>query len=397
MVGNGQVDARSGSGSANLRGSCDPEDLQWRKTKAPVAGICGTQTVQDRVECVDVSGGGSLVVDETRCNAAQRPANAPYSVTGREGCAYDYTASAWPASDPACGAVTQTRTVSCMGSDGEIVSDTLCASHLTPPSAATPISEYWSQGPYAWPGAPGDAITVYRMPTVCNAGSPDVVRRDCDARYAIKGGQSFSYLRPKETRTITDTRSCQTEAPSSYAWNVPTYVPDRTNVCGPNTRSGRVFCLKDGATEVDDSLCSAETKPSAVQNFEDISGCRDEEIVTSIAEVRLGACNYTSSGGGRHACGPRGNYRGGPVAPWPSELCSGTVLAGNADDLGDRQTPNAGKNWSKPPVTEKVPGARCVVHWKYGYSDSAQAGWNSAYFSGPPTGLGGGDFIGRKP
>jgi hypothetical protein len=46
---------------------------------------------------------------------------------------------------------------------------------------------------------------------------------------------------------------------------------------------------------------------------------------------------------------------------------------------------------------QQVAGARCVVHTKFGYSDSAQALWDSIYYDGPPTGRAGGEFIGRKP
>lgn len=239
------------------------------------------------------------------------------------------------------------------------------------------------------------------MPGVCDVGSNSQVQADCDARFVNKNGGTQSYLRPKESRTIQDRRTCS-DTPSAqepaYAWNTPTYVPDRTNVCGPNTRSGRVYCVKDGTTEVADASCTTP-KPASVQNFDDTSGCKADDggqSVASIAEIRLGACNYTSSGGGRHACGPRGNYRPGPAAPWPSDLCTGKVIAGDANDFGSYQSPG-GKGWNKAPALAAVPGARCVVHWKHGYSDSAQAGWNSAYYDGAPTGRAGGDFIGRKP
>lgn len=402
VVGTGQIDARSGSGSASLAGSCEAEDFQWRKTKADVSGMCGTTTVQDTVQCVDASGGGSLVVDPSQCNANQRPANAPYSVTSREGCGYDYTATAWSVAPASCGAVTQSRTVRCVGSDGQPAEEAACANYLTAPSASTPATSYWSKGPYAWPGAPGNAITIYRMPSVCDVGSPDQVQKDCEARFVNKNGGSASYLHPRETRTVEDRRACTPDTPAGgtpvYAWNTPVYVPDRSDVCGPNTRSGRVFCTKDGTTEVADSFCSSATKPASVQNFDDTSGCKaTPEIVQSIAEVRVNTCGYTSSGGGRYACGPHSNYRPGPAAPWPNEVCSGKVIAGEPDGFGDYQTPNAGKGWSKAPTVAKIPGARCVVHWKYGYSDSNQAGWNSVYYDGPPTGRAGGDFISKKP
>lgn len=119
-------------------------------------------------------------------------------------------------------------------------------------------------------------------------------------------------------------------------------------------------------------------------------------------EFRLGTCNY-SSGSSKYSCSQRANYRPGPAAPYPHDICSGTILSGSerSDEVGvpPNQTDNVGPNWSKPPAPLiDVPGAQCVVHFRsYGYSNSTQEGWQTVYFSGPPTGAADGLFIGPKP
>ena len=122
-----------------------------------------------------------------------------------------------------------------------------------------------------------------------------------------------------------------------------------------------------------------------------VQSCEKAPEVYAPAQIRVGWCGYTSSGGGRYACGDRITYRdsNGPAAPQFSDLCSGRHLAGAlTDDTldGNYKTPMAGKGWTKAPVVEKVEGARCVVHRRIGYSDSNQSGWQSTYFDGPAAG-----------
>lgn len=125
----------------------------------------------------------------------------------------------------------------------------------------------------------------------------------------------------------------------------------------------------------------------------------------------VGYCRYTSSGGGRHACGdwnPSLKINGQPV-PGPSEFCTGNKIAGYvpgdttgspmADPLGmEWNTPKAGYHWSKTPILRDVPGAKCVLHYKAGYSgewSNDQPVWVSGYFDGPPTGKQGQTWIAK--
>lgn len=127
------------------------------------------------------------------------------------------------------------------------------------------------------------------------------------------------------------------------------------------------------------------------------------------SQVMLGYCRYTSSGGGRHACGDWGpNYKvGGKSVPGPREFCTGNKIAGYypgdetpspmADPLGmEWNTVKAGYHWSATPILRDVPGAKCVIHYKAGYSGEwsrDQPVWVSGYFDGPPSGLQGQTWI----
>lgn len=401
VVARGVIDARNDPWIATVKPTnlpgCSAGSFSWKTSSDAPSNICGTQTVPVVSTCVD--GSGTTIADSL-CDAGSRPA-ATRTVTSSDGCVADYQTTAWSTAAPTCGNVVQTRTVTCVGADGKDMGDTTCALRLTPPEGRDPAqiadAEYWSKGVYAWPNVSN--ARIWRMPTACDvASSPGEVAKECQLVYVSKTGVNQPYLRPLASRTVEDRRACQSEAGASYHWNDPTYVPDKVGMCGTNTRTGVVKCLDGSGAQVADSLCDAASKPPATQTFEDRSGCiGSDQTGVQIAQIQLGTCNATS-GGGRYACGPRGNYRNGPTAPWPNELCSGKLVYGNVDgnyvgdpDYGTTST----KGWATPPKLLKVPGARCVVHWKVGYSDSPYPGWVSAYYDGGPTGKQGGMFIGR--
>jgi len=411
-------------------GSCPAGTYTWKSSAPDISGVCGTQDVPVTVTCIKVDTGENTW-NPSLCDAATKPTGTK-TITSTQGCGYDFTAGPWSEIPPSCGQVTQTREVKCVGPDGVEVPEAKCASYLTigvdkyHSPQGVPVSEFWSQGMYPWPlGSPiasGNNILIYRMPSACNVGGPEEVHAECDMKYNTEGGGMQPYIFPKSSRIVTDARSCVADPTATYDeyhWNDPTYVVDKENVCGSNTKTGRVFCMKneDGA-EVDSTLCDPSKKPQTQITFQDESGCApaptpaptptppppEPEIVPvpaagPPAQIQVGYCNYTSSGGGRYACGVRDNYRPGPAAPYPREMCTGTVVAGaEGDAVGEvLGTPRAGAGWATPPRLDNIAGARCVVHMRYGYSNDGNAGWQSVYFSGPPSGVPGGLFIGKKP
>lgn len=209
-----------------------------------------------------------------------------------------------------------------------------------------------------------------------------------------------------------DLGSCQTSIVRGVWKSTPGTTPSG---CGMVTVPMRVECVayETGAL-LAESACGSE-RPPLTTMVEDKTACVEAEPPKPPAEptvsepaqvpvatqIQLGTCNYTSSGGGRYACGAYQDYRPGPRAPSPRDLCTGSFMAGS-DGQGiyddSKQTPNAGVNWSVQPVMDVSIRAQCVVHWKAGYSDNGRtASWYSAYYSGPPSGVAGGMFIGKKP
>ena len=246
--------------------------------------------------------------------------------------------------------------------------------------------------------------------------------------------------KPLGSETFDDASGCATQTSSAICGDAPSQLDrsafgscvSRVGVGGADkqwsvnlTRAvtladgSKAFCVTsngpsfNGAAQPDRQICGDEENGLSYIAIEGTGVCASSNLPSCTPaptptptpppgppkEFRLGTCNYTS-GSSKYACGPRANYRPGPAAPYPHDICSGTILAGSETDFTEAyQTPNAGPNWNKAPnPIVNVPGAQCVVHWRsYGYSNQTQQGWETVYFSGPPTGVADGLFIGPKP
>jgi len=94
---------------------------------APVPA-CGP-TVQNRsVTCLRSDG---QTVADASCPAGTRPA-AQQAATDYSTCTYGWTATAWGAWSSSCGSASQTRSVTCQSSDGRTVADSFCAATAKP-------------------------------------------------------------------------------------------------------------------------------------------------------------------------------------------------------------------------------------------------------------------------
>jgi hypothetical protein len=133
-------------------------------------------------------------------------------------------------------------------------------------------------------------------------------------------------------------------------------------------------------------------------------------VSTTPISVTAGYCRYTSSGGGRHACGEwaQGLTYSNVVVPGPKDFCTGNLIAGYEasyiigqstsppDPLGMDWSTRSNYHWGIAPTLRDVPGAKCVFSWKTGYSGewkNDQPFWVSAYYDGPPTGTQGQTWI----
>lgn len=267
----------------------------------------------------------------------------------------------------------------------------------------------------------GDAMNSQPLKCMTTSNAPAVDGDSClgqamvdydqanPGRKAMISTQSPTSFHSVATKNL---GSCQT-AIVRGTWR--TTPGDRPSGCGQVMIPVIVQCVNfDTGAALPDSACASE-RPASMIAGEDRSACPaptpsppPPEPVTAPpaqtpppVQLKLGTCNYTSSGGGRFACGEYMNYRPGPKAPAPRELCTGRLLAGSDgqgvyDDA--RQTPSAGVGWTTEPVVDASVPAQCIVHWRSGYSDNGRtASWFSAYYSGPPTGVQGGLFVGKKP
>lgn len=366
--------------------SCDKRTYTWMSVDGSDAAVCGTGEITVQVSCIDFE--TKQAVYEGYCDASKRP-ESKKTVTSRAGCGYDFKASAWSEVPETCGKVQQTRTVTCVGPDGQPASESDCGNYLTPDAqrlktTGIPVTEFWSKGAYYWPDVGsanpyGNYISIWKMPTLCDVGGMEEIRAECEHKYQAKDGLKLAYLRPRESRLVSSSATCPTPTPTpsptpgedgegdaTYKWNSPAYVVDNASMCGQNTKTGRVFCTKESdGVEVDDSFCDPSQKPPATLTFEDVSGCTptptgttsptptvsptpviQEPVVQPDPEpvaLYAGYCGYTSGGGsGRHACGPMGDeaaWASGAsrqIREWkskgaahPSELCTGSLIAGD--------------------------------------------------------------------
>ncbi len=185
--------------------------------------------------------------------------------------------------------------------------------------------------------------------------------------------------------------SCE---PQTYEWR------SVAGVCEGGQARNAVTCNdKTSGSPVDASLCNASMRPPAFENCSTQTSVTPKPPVVSIPEVQVGWCGYTSSGGGRYACGPFENDGSAKAAfaaswPYPSDLCTGREIKSATTAMA------GGKNWTISPLTQQVAGARCVIHMKSGYSGQKSGDrpmWESHYYDGPPTGNPGGTFINKKP
>jgi len=89
---------------------------------------CGP-TVQNRsVTCLRSDG---QTVADGSCDAGSRPA-AQQAATDYSTCTYGWTATSWGAWSSSCGSASQTRSVTCQSSDGRTVADSFCAATAKP-------------------------------------------------------------------------------------------------------------------------------------------------------------------------------------------------------------------------------------------------------------------------
>lgn len=414
------------------RTTCEPQEVfdlvaigaasTYRATKADAPGgfdpagvsaVCGSVTRAVPLSCVTST--GVRAKDQSSCEPAARSAYERRNYTKvyrAPGTGYDYymaetrTVGATPLADAVrlsgdiydtCLQISEVEIYSngvnvALASKGATVSSTPPYNGSTPASLAIDGQQgaiyhsTCSGGNWLMVTLPS-AVRIDRI--VVYGRNDEWGRRDI-YNYQVLSGSDVQSSGQIDSRnkagSATPGGSC---VPQTFEWRT---VP---GTCVDGRVQNAVTCNDAGSgAVVDVSRCNASMRPASSSTC----STQTQTSTASIPAVQVGWCGYTSSGGGRYACGPLEDKspRAAFAATWPypSDLCTGKLIE---SDLAG--TPG-GKNWVIAPVTRPVKGAQCVIHMKSGYSGHAKNDrptWESYYYDGPPTGHPGGTYINKKP
>ncbi|WP_422513524.1 thrombospondin type-1 domain-containing protein [Sphingomonas sp. 3-13AW] len=220
------------------------------------SNMCGDATSTRSVTCV--SSDGRTVADAS-C-AGQKPAGSK-STYETSGCSYSWNPSpSWGAPVPACGATVQSRSISCLRSDGQTASDALCPSGTKPPAtqAATDYSlctYAWREGAWSAPSKSCGDATSTRSVTCASSDGRTVADTSCTGQ------------KPAGSKTSYETSGC------SFSWNAAAPWGAPVPACGATVQNRPVTCLRSDGQTVADGSCSAATKPATQQSATDYSTC----------------------------------------------------------------------------------------------------------------------------
>jgi len=222
---------------------------------SPWSSTCGAGVQTRSVGCQRSDG---TAADEALCRQT-KPASTQdgYQTTG---CSFSWKIGPYD-SPSACGDVTQTRSVQCVRSDGEVIDDATCAAVVTKPVTTTIAKDYtacsysWAVGAYgAWSTTCGRATS--NRSVVCQRSDGSTVS---DASCASVG------TKPIGVQTSDQTASCTFSWVSGPYGNV---VP----ACGASVQNRTVTCTRSDGTAADPASCTG-TKPVSQQAATDYNGC----------------------------------------------------------------------------------------------------------------------------
>jgi hypothetical protein len=243
-----------------MRRALDPKTraYAWVPSEwSQCSNSCGAGQQTRAVQCTM---NGKLGAPEVNCTS-QRPKDvqACYDV---QACSYSWSPGDW--SDVAgCGDVTQTRSLSCLRSDGRQVSDDSCPRPV-PDTARTArdlrtCSYAWKSGQWgSWSSECQTAATRTRD-AWCERSNGERVD---DASCAASGTKP-------ETRDVADRYGrC------GYSWKAKDWGAWSSSCQTGATRSRAVVCLRSNGDEVSDAFCaSAGERPAAAETGDQYGAC----------------------------------------------------------------------------------------------------------------------------
>jgi hypothetical protein len=218
-------------------------NFQYSGWNTPAA--CGATTQTRTATCLRSDG---TTVPNASCGTPVLSQGA----TDYSTCTYAFQYSGW--NTPAgCGAVTQTRTATCQRSDGTTVADTYCGTPVTSQAGTSTASctYAWQTSGYSTPAACG-ATTATRSVWCQRSDGATVADGSCG------GGK------PAATTGTTDYSAC------SYSWQTSGW--SNPSGCGAVTQTRTVWCQRSDGTTVADGSCGGG-KPATSQGSTNYGSC----------------------------------------------------------------------------------------------------------------------------
>jgi len=241
----------------------------WNTTSwGACSTTCGTGTQGRTVTCQRSDG---VTVPDASCTSAKPVASQACTVT--TSCSYDWNYSSWGSCSTTCGTGTQTRTATCLRSDGTTVANSFCtvASVLSQPCTVTTGCSY------AW-----ESLSWGACSTTCGTGTQNRTVQCKRSDGTVVADASCTAAKPATSQSCTGTSTC------TYAWITSAYGSCSTT-CGTGTQSRTVTCQRSDGVNVTDSYCTT-TKPVASRACTVITSCTY-------------AWNYTTYGACSTTCG----------------------------------------------------------------------------------------------
>eukprot|EP01006_Ploeotia_vitrea_P034698 TRINITY_DN65790_c14_g1_i2.p1 TRINITY_DN65790_c14_g1~~TRINITY_DN65790_c14_g1_i2.p1 ORF type:complete len:1985 (+),score=893.63 TRINITY_DN65790_c14_g1_i2:504-5957(+) len=238
---------------------------------------CGDGTQTRTVQC---KGSDGQLHDESNC-PAPKPATSRSCNQGA--CpTYSWSSGEWSSCSVACGGGTQTRTVECKSSTGPVVDDSYCSGAGTKPATSQSCNTAACET-YNW-----EELQWGPCSKTCGDGTRSrVVRCTAQSNGAIVDDSNCDAQTKPATSGSCNEGACPTYSWSDYEWGSCS-LP-----CGSGTQTRTVECLSSLGGAVDDSYCSnAGAKPASSQAC-NTGPCATYEWVTGA----WSSCSVTCGGG----------------------------------------------------------------------------------------------------
>lgn len=258
------------------------------------SATCGTATRTRTVKCVD---DGGVTQPEASCGGLTKP-DATETSTQTSSCTYGWNSTSF-VQTPACGATTDTRTVTCKRSDGTVVADSTCTGTKPPASQTSPTANYdsctyrWQLSAYGpWSTTCGNATHTRTKTCLRSDGAtvPDAQAQSRCGDGPFYTANSFTYAEPlSESQYFVN--GC------TYAWRTGEW--SITPACGATDESRTMQCQRSEGTTVEDASCSgAGAKPAthrdAASGTTNYAGCTFRWIGSAWSPIPPTTCGLAT-------------------------------------------------------------------------------------------------------